>query len=161
MGTIPGSPSDALKDAFNFKYKNWSVGLTLTIPGKNIFSRAAYAQAKVNMNQALLRIKNQEQQLYLEIKNAVRAVQTNYKRAQSYRVARELEEKKLEAEEEKFKVGLTINYFVLQYQRDLAAAQTAELKAIIDYNLSLASLNRALGLNLETKNITISQLIKK
>ena len=161
VGTIPGSPADALKDAFNFKYKNWSVGLTLTIPVKNIFSRAAYAQARVNRDQALLQIKNQEQQIYLEIKNAVRAVQTNYKRAQSYKVARELEEKKLEAEEEKFKVGLTTNYFVLQYQRDLAAAQTTELKAVIDYNLSLANLDRALGLNLDTKNIKISQLMKK
>jgi len=161
VGTIPGSASDAIKDAFNFKYKNWSVGLTLSIPLNSILSRAAYAQARVNLEQSMLRLKNQEQQIFLEIKNTVRAVQTNYKRVQSYKVARELAEKKLEAEEEKLRVGLSTNYFVLQYQRDLANAQTTELKAIIDYNLSLALLNRALGITLKEKNISITKILEQ
>jgi outer membrane protein TolC len=159
IGTTPGSSSDAFKDAFGFKYKNWTLGLSLNIPLDTIFSRAAYAQAKVNLQQASLRLKNQEQQIYLEIRNAVRAVQTKYKRVQALKVARELAEKNLEAWEEKFKVGLTTNYFVLQYQRDLASAQTAELKAIIDYNLSLARLNRALGISLKDKNIKLSEAL--
>ncbi len=161
IGSIPGSASDALKDAINFKYKNWSIGLTLYVPLNSIFSRAAFAQAKVSMEQSMLRLKNQEQELFLEIKNAVRAVQTNYKRVQSYKVARELAEKKLEAEEEKLRVGLSTNYFVLQYQRDLANAQTQELKAIIDYNLSLARLDRATGVSLKTKNIKISKILRE
>lgn len=161
VGKIPGSASDALKDAINFKYKNWSVGLTLSIPVNNIFSRATYAQARVNLEQSMLRLKNQEQQLFLEIKNAIRAVQTNYKRVQAYKIARELDEKKLEAEEEKFKVGLTTNYFILQYQRDLTASRTTELKSIIDYNLSLARLNRTLGINLKEKNIRLSDIFGK
>jgi len=97
----------------------------------------------------------------LEIKNAVRAVQTNYQRVKAYRVARELAENKLKAEEEKFKVGLSTNYFVLQYQRDLANARTMELRAIIDYNLSLAQLNRALGITLKEKNIKITEALKE
>ena len=159
IGTIPGSSSDALKDALNFKYKNWSVGLTLSIPLSSVLSRAAYAQARVNLDQAMLRLKNQEQLIFLEIKNAVRAVQTNFKRVQAYKTARELAQKKLEAEEEKLKVGLSTNYFVLQYQRDLANAQTMELKAKIDYNLSLARLNRAMGVSLKNKNINFSEAL--
>ncbi|MFQ6070068.1 MAG: TolC family protein [Candidatus Aminicenantales bacterium] len=157
VDTIPGSIKDALKDAFNFKYKNWSINLALDIPLDTIFSRAQYAQAKLNLEQALLRMKNQEQNIYLEIKTAVRAVETNYKRVQAYKIARELQEKKLEAEEEKLRVGLTTNYFVLQYQRDLADAQVAELKAIIDYSLSIARLNRAMGITLNKKNIRLPE----
>lgn len=160
IGTVPGGVSDALKDAFNFKYKNWSVGLSLSIPLNTFVSRAAYAQARVNLEQAMLQLKNQEQQVFLEIKNALRGVQTNYQRVQARKVARELAEKKLEAEEEKLRVGLTTNYFVLQYQRDLANAQTTEVKAIIDYNLSLARLNRALGITLKEKNISISKILE-
>ena len=155
--TIPGKVTDAIKDAFNFKYKNWSVGLTLDIPLDSLISRASYAQARINMEQALLRMKNQEQEIYLDIKTAVRAVETNYKRVQAYKVARELQQKKLEAEEEKLRVGLTTNYFVLQFQRDLVDSQVSELKAIIDYNLSLARLNRSLGVTLKEKNITIPE----
>lgn len=159
IGTIQGDPSDALKDAFNFKYNNWSAAITLDIPLNTLLSRADYAQARVNLDQAMLRLKNQEQQLFLEIKNAVRAVQTDYKRVQAYKVARELAEKTLEAEEEKLKVGITTPFFVLQYQTDLATAQTNELKAMVDYNLSLARLNRAMGVSLKVKNIKFSAIL--
>jgi outer membrane protein TolC len=154
--TIPGGSSEALKDALGLKYENWTVGVTLSIPLNTVFSRAQQAQAKVDFKQTTLRLKNQKQQVELEIKNAVRAVQTDYKRVQAYRIARELAEKKLEAEEKKLKVGLTTNYVVLQYQRDLADARSAELRAVIDYSLSLAQLERAMGTSLEKKNIKLS-----
>jgi outer membrane protein TolC len=159
IGKIPGSSADALKDAFDFKYNNWSAAITLEIPLNTFLSRAEYAQARVDLEQAMLRLKNQEQQIFLEIKNAVRAVQTDYKRVQAYKVARELAEKTLEAEEEKLKVGITTPFFVLQYQTDLATAQTNELKAMVDYNLSLARLNRAMGVSLKVKNIKFSSIL--
>jgi outer membrane protein TolC len=159
IGTIPGNPSDALKDAFNFRYNNWSAAITLDIPLNTFLSRADYAQARVDLDQTMLKLKNQEQQIFLEIKSAVRAVETDYKRVQAYKVARELAEKTLEAEEEKLKVGITTPFFVLQYQTDLATAQTNELKAMIDYNLSLARLNRAMGVSLKVKNIKFSAIL--
>jgi outer membrane protein TolC len=149
-----------MKDAFNFKYQNWSVGLTLTLPMNNFLSRAMYTQAKLNMEQSLLNLKSQEQQIFLEIKNAVRAVETNYKRTQAYRVARELAEQKLAAEEEKLKVGLSTNYMVLQYQRDLSTARSTELRAIVDYNLSTAAMDRALGLSLKNKDMKVSDFAR-
>ncbi len=158
VGTLPGEASDALKDVFDFKYNNWGVGLTLSIPINSVFSRAQYAQAKASREQAELSLKDQEQQAFLEIRDAVRDVQTNYKRIQAYKVARELAEEKLDAEEKKLKVGLTTNYLVLQHQRDLANARSAELRAIIDYNLSLGALDRALGMTLDKRNIKMTQI---
>lgn len=155
IGTIPGKKSDALRDAFDFKYKNWAVGLTLNIPVSTLATRAAYAQAKLSLEQAKLRLKNQQLQLELEIGNTVRAVETNYQRALAYRAARELAQKKLEAEQEKFKVGLSTNYLVLQYQRDLASALTMELKALIDYNISLANLDRVMGVGRERRQVSV------
>ena len=157
---IPGPSSNALKDAVNFKYKNWSLGLTLDIPLSNIFSRASYAQAKLSLEQGMLRLKNQEQVIYLEIRNGVRNVETNYKRVQSYRVARELAEQKLQAEEEKLRVGLSTNFVVLTYQRDLSTARSNELRAIVDYMISVASLEKAMGTGLKNKNITIDQITR-
>jgi len=160
IGTIPGGSSDALRDAVNFKYKNWSFGLTLNVPLNSLLSRALYAQARLNLEQAALQLRDQEQQIFLEIKTAVRSVQTNFQRIEAYRAARELAEKKLEAEQEKFNVGLSTNYFILQYQRDLADALIMELRAVVDYNISLASLNRAQGTGREEQNISAEELIK-
>jgi outer membrane protein TolC len=161
IGVIPGGASGALKDAFNFKYKNWSVGLTLDFSLNTIFSRAAYAQAKVQMDQALLELKNQEQIIYLEIRNGVREVETNYKTVQAYRVARELAEKKLQATEEKLKVGLSTNFEVLTYQRDLSNARISELQSIVNYSISVANLEKAMGTSLKNKNISVSQVMSR
>jgi outer membrane protein TolC len=153
---VPGGGSAAFKDATGFKYQNWSLGLTLSLPLGNVLSRALYAQAKLNLQQAMLNVKNDEQQAALEVRTAIRSVDANYKRIQAYRVARELAEQKLAAEEEKLKVGLSTNFLVLSYQRDLSNARSAELQSIVSYNVSLASLDRALGTSLQAKNIRIS-----
>lgn len=155
-GKFPRGSSDALRDALGFKYNNWSLGLTLGVPLQNLMSRAQYSVYKTVLEQSRVQLKNHEEQVFLEIRNSVRNVQTNYKRIQAYRLARELAENKLEAEEKKLKVGLTTNYMVLQHQRDLANARSAELKAVIDYNLSLAYLDKVLGTTFQTKNIKLS-----
>jgi outer membrane protein TolC len=161
IGEIPGGREDAFKDVFGFKYKNWMFGLTLDFPLNTVVSRAAYAQARVDLEQAKLQLKEQEQQIYTDLKIAVRAVETNFKRIQALRIARELAQRQLEAEEEKLKVGLSTNYFVLQYQRDLATARSQEIRAIIDYILSVAVLNRDMGVSLDEKNIQVSGLWNK
>jgi outer membrane protein TolC len=91
----------------------------------------------------------------------VNAIGTDYKRVQAYQAAREMAEKKLAGEEKKLQVGMSTNFIVLQYQRDLANARSAELRALIDYNLSLARLDRALGTGLESKNIRISEVMRQ
>lgn len=158
IGTLPGGAGNALRDAVKFRYKNWYVGVTFSLPINNVFSRAQYAQAKLNLGQAQVRQQNLEQQINLEVQNAVRAVDTNYKRVLAYRAARVLAEKNLEAEQKKLRVGLTTNYTVLQVQRDLATAQSAELRAVIDYNLSLAALDRSMGTSLENRNMHIQDI---
>jgi len=156
IGTVPGGRSLAFQDAFKFKYKNWFVGLTLDLPLEAIVSRAQVTQARLESRQAALRLKNLEEQAVLAVEIAVRAVETDYKRAQAYKAARELAEERLAAEEKKLKAGMSTNYTVLQQQRDLAQARTNEIRARVDYSLSLARLERAMGTTLESKNINFA-----
>ncbi len=160
LGTIDHPASDALKDAFGFKYNNWTVGLTLSLPLSSFTTKADYVRAKMEIEKSQLELINQEKQVYLEVKNAVRDVETNYKRVQAYRLARELAEKRLEAEVKKLDVGLTTNYFVLQYQEELSRERSLELKSLVDYNLALARLEKAMGTSLEKRNIVTSQFLK-
>jgi len=156
IGRVPGGSSEALKDALNLRYRNWSVYMTLDIPLDTVLSRAAFARAKLEADQTALRFKALEQQAVLDVQTALRSVETDYRRALAYRAARSLEEEKLRAEEKKLAAGLSTSYTVLQHQRDLAAAKTNELRALADYNLSLARLDRALGLTLEANNIQVA-----
>jgi len=157
--TEPGDIGGAMSQTFKFTYPNWNLGLTLSLPLANVFSRASLAQAKLNLRQSMLDIENQKQEIYLEIKTAVRSVEANYKRIQAYTTARELAEQKLGAEEEKRRVGMSTNYVVLTYQRDLANARISELNSIVSYNVSIASLERAMGTSLATKNINLTDYV--
>jgi outer membrane protein TolC len=157
---IPGGIDQAFSNTLKFKNPNWTAGLTLSIPTANLFSRASYVQAQLSLRQSMLTLENQQQQIFLEIKNAVRAVDANFKRITAYRIARELAEQKLAAEEEKLKVGQSTNYMVLSYQRDLANARISELNSVIAYNTSLAALDRSLGVSLKNKNVKLADFIQ-
>lgn len=157
IGEEEGSPSDSIRDAFRFLYNNWTVGLTLSIPLSNLTTKADYARARMEMEKGQVELKSLEKQVFLEVKNAIRDIETNFKRVQAYRLARELAEKRLEAEVKKLGVGLTTNYFVLQYQEELANRSSMELKSLVDYNLALARLEKAVGESLEKRGIIISQ----
>jgi len=156
IGKVSGGSSQALRDALHFKYDNWSVSLSLDIPLASVFTRAALAQARTSLDQEIVRMKQAEQDAVIEIRAAVRAGQTNFERVNARKSARELAEEKLAAEEAKLKVGLSNNFYVLNYQRDLAAARTAELRALIDYTLSLGQLDKAMGTSLDKRNIKIT-----
>ncbi len=160
IGETVHPPSDALKDALGFKYNNWTVGLTLSLPLSNFTTKADYVRAKMEIEKSLLELKNLEKQIFLEVRNAVRDVGTNFKRVQAYRVSRELAEKRLEAEVKKLDVGLTTNYFVLQYQEELSRERSLELNSLVSYILSLAQLDKVLGTSLEKRNIVTSQFLK-
>jgi outer membrane protein TolC len=154
--TVPRGPSLAMKDALNFKYNNWSVSLSLDIPLSSVFSRAAQAEAKVNLDQQIALMKQTEQRAYLEIRAAARAVQTNFERVNARKTARELAEQTLEAEQAKLEAGMSTSFVVLNYQRDVASARTSELQALIDYTLSLSQLDKATGTILEKRNIKLT-----
>jgi len=158
VGKIPGGAGAALSDALGLRYENWSFGVQLSVPVSIFTSRAQYETSRIGYRQSLVELENLEQQIFLEIRTAVRAAEINFKRVLGYRAARELAEKKLEAEAKKLKVGLTTNYVVLQYQRDLADAKSAELRALIEYNLTLAYLDKSLGTGLKNKKIEFQSL---
>lgn len=156
IGKEKGSATDSLRDAFGFRYKNWSVALTLSLPLSNVLSRAEYVKSRLELEKSQLALKELERQIRLEVKNATREIKTSAKRVEAFRIAREWAEKRLRAEERKLQLGLTTNFFVFQYQEELANARSQELQALVDYNLAWAKLEKAMGVSLDKRNIRLS-----
>jgi outer membrane protein TolC len=156
----PGSASAAFRDSFKFLYNNWTAGVTLTIPFGDVIGKANYAYAKLDLEQAQARLKTQEQQVFLDVSDAVRTLETAAKSVDAYRIARELAEKQLEAEMKKLNVGRATNYYVLEYQDRLASARSLELRALVDYNIAVAKIAQVTGSTLEDRDITLTDYIK-
>jgi len=158
VGKIPGSLWDSFQDASRFLYNNWSVNFTLTIPLADYLGRSRLALAQTELAEAQAKQKAREQQVMLEVSEAVNNIETLAKSVEAYRVAREYAEKLLEAEIKKLAVGLTTSFFVLDAQEKLATARSAEIKALVDYNLAQARLEKVLGTILENKKVSLSQV---
>jgi outer membrane protein TolC len=140
--TIAGGYGDALRLLTNRDYPNWNVQFNVSY---NLFGSqadASYARARVQRNQAQARLRALELQVATEVTTVALSVQSNLKRVEAAVAARELAEKRLEAEQSRFEVGMTVNFFVVQAQRDLRDAQNAELRALADYRKSLVNFER-------------------
>lgn len=153
VGREAGSAGGSLKDSFKQLYNNWEVGLTLTLPLSTVTTRANLVKARMELQKSLLVLEDNKKQALLEVRDAVRDIEAHAKRVEAYRAARDLAEKRLHAEVRKLEVGLTTNYFVLQYQEELGNARSLEIRSLIDYNLAWAKLDKAMGTSLDKHGI--------
>jgi outer membrane protein len=126
-----------LGDIFTGANPTWTFGVTVGYPLGANTAHANLARVKLEYDQAQATLKNQQMQVVAQVRSAARNVRTNQQRVQSARASRELQEKKLEAEEKKLAAGMSSPFFVVQAQRDLSLARTVEIQAISDYNKSL------------------------
>jgi outer membrane protein TolC len=152
---IESGYSQALRTLRNLEAPTWNLSLNFSYPIGTSGNDANLARARVQARQAQAQIKQLELEIATEVTNIALTVQSNVERVQAARAARELAEKRLEAENSKFEVGMSTNYFVVQAQRDLADAQNIELRALLDYNKSLVEFDRVQQTSLSRAGITL------
>ncbi|MBZ0252226.1 MAG: TolC family protein, partial [Candidatus Methylomirabilis sp.] len=103
-----------------------------------------------------LQIRALEELILVEVRATVRNAETNLKRVKTTRVATQLAEEQLAAEEKKLEVGLSTNFQVLDFQDQLAQARLAEVQARADYARSLVNLQLRTGTLLDSVGVTIA-----
>ena len=141
--TIDTGFGDALSLIRRREYPTWNVQLQLSYPIGTSAADAAMGRARVQMSQAQAQIRSVELQIATEVTNFALQVQSNLKRVDATRAARALAQRRLEAEQSKFEVGMSTNFFVVQAQRDLADAQNTELRSLLDYTKSIVDFERS------------------
>ena len=154
-GELIGGYSDALSTLFGHNYPTWTLQLNVSYPIGMSAADATIARAHIQESQVQAQLKQIELQIATDVTNAATNVQNNVERVQAAQAAREFAQRTLEAEQSKFEVGMSTNYFVVQAQRDLATAQNNELQAVLAYRKSLVELERLQQTSLTTSNITI------
>ena len=120
----------------------WNVALAFSYPLGTSAATANAARARLQQQQTMAQTKQLELQIATEVTNAALQVQSTQERFQAASVARELAERRLEAEQSKFEVGMSTNFFVVQAQRDLADAQNGELRALLDFRKAQVDFER-------------------
>jgi len=124
---------------------DWSVGVVLQIPIGNRSERGQYQAAQYETTRQQLILRQLEQNVIVQTDNAEGQAETNRQQITAARVARQLAEESLRAEEEKLKAGVSTSYVVLQLQDNLRTARITELRAIADFQESVVELMRVEG----------------
>lgn len=146
---------DGLEDFRTDRNPFYSYGARLSIPLGNRAARSNYRASKLSLEQIKLALKKIEQAILVEIDNNVTAARVSFERVGSTREARLYAEAALDAERKKLENGKSTSFFVLQLQKDLTAARSGEIRALTDYNKSLADLARGEGSTLDRRAINL------
>jgi len=142
INTIPGGFTDALGILTDRTAPTWSLAVNFSYPIGTSPAQANLARARLQQRQTIAQGRQLELQIATEVTNAALLVESNRERLQAAVAARELAEKRLEAEQSRFDVGLSTNFFVVQAQRDLRDAQNGELRALLDYRRAQVDFDR-------------------
>lgn len=141
------------RSAFSSALENdagiWQAGLTLTFPWGRGGEKARVRQTEAAQRRQALRISRLEQDLLVQVRNAVRRVDTSGEGVELSALAARLAERQYEAERNRFKAGLTTSRRVLEAQTDLERARVAHLQARLDLQIALSALRRIEGSGLE------------
>ena len=152
---VPGGFGDAIDQLVDASFPTWTVQLNLTYPMGQSSADAAYARARLQVQQTEAQVRQIELQVATEVTNAALQIDAIQKRIDAATAARELAEEQLAAEESKFEVGMSTNFFVVQAQRDLSTAQDTELRAILDYQKALIEFERVQRTSLSQAGISV------
>lgn len=158
VSTLDGDLYNSLSDAYSGEYYDYKVGLKLTYPFGNRSAKGAVAKASLNAQSFLIRLKSLERDVTLEVRSAARRIEKSIKQIEASSAARLLAEKKLEAEIRKFEVGTSTSFNVLEFQKDLAAERSNELRAKVEYRKAVAQLHKAKGNTLEAGGISFESI---
>jgi outer membrane protein TolC len=154
-----GGLGDAFGQLFGYGYTGYAIGFSVQIPLRNRAAQGEHARLTTEKRIVEDRKSATAQQIALEVRNALTFVEMNRARIEAAQKARELSERRLDAEQKKFDLGASTIRFVLEEQRNVTQSQTNEIAALVNYTKSLVDLDRAMGMILRNNNIEIEKTL--
>ncbi|MFN8640393.1 MAG: TolC family protein [Candidatus Binatia bacterium] len=158
---VLGGYSRSLELLTDGRYYQYLIGAQLVIPIDNAAARADYTQAKVNAEQARLSLRQTEENVTLEITQAVNNLKAALKAIEATRVARELAEENVRNQQARYDVGLATTKDLIDFQDRLTQAQREEITALTTYNILLAQLYFSEGTLLDRRNVMLARNVQE
>jgi len=157
---LVGGTGTLLSQIFGHSYPNYALGVQLSIPLRNRVAQADVIRDELQVRQTQVRQQALGNQVKLEVQNALVALQRARASYEAAVETRQLQEEALAAEQERYTVGASTSFFVIQYERDLAQARSTEVASQGIYAKSKATLDRALGLTLINNHVQVDEALK-
>ncbi|HKE21369.1 MAG TPA: TolC family protein [Bryobacteraceae bacterium] len=152
---IPGGFGDALTQMFGFGYPVYSFGLNLSLPIRSHTAVADVADALVQKKRDTLTVRTVQQQVRLSVLNAVSSVNSSKQAVKLAVTAKDFAQKYLDAENQKYQLGVDPMQFVLQAQTQLSQAESAVVQNEVGLRRNLLNLLTQTGELLDERGIVV------
>jgi outer membrane protein len=136
---------------------NWTAGVTLSIPWGMKAARATYHSALAQVHSEQVAYDQADQTLVVNVRAAVRGVETNTQTVRSSAENAKFATKAYELTKAQFDAGLATSYLVLQAQNTLETARVSELQAKVNLLESVANLRFYEGSSLQLYRINLPE----
>ncbi|HEY0429070.1 MAG TPA: TolC family protein [Pyrinomonadaceae bacterium] len=149
-----GGAGTTFTDIISNKYPTFRVGVQFNLPlfGDKT-AGANLGKSLVQSEQIVTQREQVEQNIQVDVRNALQAVRTSEARLRAASVSRENSQKQYESEQRKLDAGQSDVYKVLERQTALMNARSSELRAQTELNKAIADLQRATGNSLKANNV--------
>ena len=152
---------EAFDEQVDFDNLSATVGIQAEFPLGNREARAVYRRAQLQREQAIEQYRSLVSQITLDVKQALRQVETAYqliaqRKRQVFAASEALESIRIRREAGEALTPTFVD-LELQLQANLAGAQRQQAAAISDYNVSVATLERAKGTLLRYDNVVLDE----
>lgn len=136
--------------------ENWQIDLSLSIPWGLHADRARYRASLASLRRQETRLQQLDQNLLVQVRAAVRAVETNQQSVEINEKATELATRQYELELARFKAGLATSREVLQIQDDLETTRVNELLARVNLRIAIANLHQLEASSLQRYRVSVA-----
>ena len=155
-----GGAGTLLSQLFSRNFPDYGIGFNLNIPLRNRAAQADIINDELTLRQQEIGLQQLQNQIRVEVQNAVIGVKQARARYESAQKARILQEQTLDAEQKKYELGASTLYNVILIQRDLLQAQSNEVAAKVAYAKARVELDRATGQTLDDNHISLDEAFR-
>jgi len=146
---------DGLSQSFHFTYPAYGASLSLTLPIRNHSAEANLADASVSRRRDQYQQRRNTQNITLEVTNAVHALEQTKLSMEASKVALDLAQQSLHADERKYELGAETVFFVLDAQTQLAQAALNLIQAQVNFQIAVAQVDHSTGDLMEHHHVEI------
>jgi outer membrane protein len=157
---LGGGYGTALEQILRRDYPTYSIGLNLTLPLRNRIAQSDFARDELQLKQTQVRSRQLENRIRVEVEDALLALRRTRAAYDAAVETRRLQEQSLAIEQERFSVGLSTNFLVIQYQGYVAQARSTEVAARGAYAKAWTQLDSVMGIILNVHNITLDDAFR-
>lgn len=157
---FPGGLSQDLSRMFRGNYSTFEGGINFTLPIRNRAAQADNAQALLNERQQKTQYRQEQNAIFVSVRNALIAMQEDRASLAAAEEARKLAVQTFEDEQEKYRLGASTSYNVVLRSRDVTTAEGTELRDRINLLEDELKFNQAMGRTLEVNQISLNDALK-